>query len=527
MKCRPNPFHQWLRVSIWIFALMAAVTSHAAITLKVVTQSDLRVIDPIWTSAYIVRNHGLMVYDVLFATDANAKIRPQMVDTWSVSADQRLWTFKLRTGLKFHDGQPVTTADVIASLRRWAARDNSARRLFAAVAEMSAVDATTFVFKMKEPYGLVLETLGKSGGPAFIMPARIAATPADQQIKDATGSGPFIFQPKEWQPGVKVVYLRNPDYLPRAEAASGLAGGKVAKVDRVEWVSMPDAQTAANALMAGEVDMIEAPSADLLPGLKANPEVGLFAWDKLGAQYWMIFNHGLAPFQDVRVRRAALLAVEQEDILIAQVGEKDAYTVCSSPLMCKTPYGKEYGKLTIKANVAEAKRLLKEAAYDGTPIAMMSAADFPALSQIGPVVKQQLEAVGFKVNLQSMDWQSILSRRTKREPVAQGGWNMFFTRTAGVDVINPFFNPAASGACERAYYGWPCDPEMEALREKFATTTEQSAQLKLAHQIQDRIVDKAFYGWLGEAKQVGAYRSKHISGWLASPALILWNIEKK
>lgn len=511
----------------WISLLLGVAPAHALSTLKVVTQSDLKVLDPIWTPAYIVRNHGLMIYDVLFAMDEKGQVQPQMVDTWTVSKDQLVWTFTLRDGLAFHDGQPVTSADVIASLQRWAAKDGYGRRLFASIAETKAIDPKTFRFTFTQPYGLVLETLGKSGGPAFIMPQRVAATPPDQQIKEFVGSGPFIFQAKEWQPGVKVVYLKNPNYKPRADAPHGLAGAKVPKVDRVEWVSMPDAQTAANALLAGEVDLIESPPADLLPMLQKGRDVALFPWDKVGAQYWMVFNHTLAPFNDKRVRRAALLSIGQQDVLEAQVGDPASYTVCSAPLMCNSPYAKTYGDLTIKPNVAEARKLLKEANYDGTPVMVMSAADFPTLSQVGPVVKQQLEAAGFKVNLQSMDWQSILSRRTKKDPVAQGGWNMFFTRTAGVDVNNPYFNPLAGAACDKAYFGWPCDADLEALRERFATTPDKAQQQKIGFAIQDRIVEQANYGWLGEARQIGAYRKDRLSGWLSSPALVLWNIEKK
>lgn len=512
--------------ALWIL-LQLGGASQASSTLKVVTQSDLKVIDPIWTPAYIVRNHGLMIYDVLFAIDGQGQVQPQMVDTWTVSKDRLVWTFTLRDGLAFHDGQPVTSADVIASLQRWAARDGYGRRMKASISDMTAVDEKTFRLTFSELYGLVIETLGKPGGPAFIMPQRVAATSPEQQIKDTTGSGPFIFQPNEWRPGVRAVYLRNPNYKPRAEPPSGFAGAKVAKVDRVEWISMPDAQTAANALLAGEVDMIESPPADLLPTLKQGWDVGLMAWDQIGAQYWMVFNHLLPPFNDKRVRRAALLSIDQEDILLAQVGDPASYKVCSSPLMCDSPFTKSYGDLTIKPNVAEAKKLLKEAGYDGAPLVIMGAADFPTLSQVGPVVKQQLEAVGFKVNLQSMDWQSILSRRTRKDPIAQGGWNMFFTRTAGVDVMNPFFNPAAGGACEKAYFGWACDAELETLRERFATTSDKIEQRNIGFSIQDRIVEQANYGWLGEARQVGAYRKDKMSGWLPAPALILWNIEKR
>ena len=217
-------------------------------TLRAVMHSDLKILDPIWTTAFIVRNHGYMVYDTLFALDGNLKIQPQMVDTWKMSDDKLTWTFTLRDGLEFHDGQPVTSDDVIASLKRWAARDSLGQILWAKVAEAKAVDPKTFQLVLKAPTGIVLQALAKPSGNPFIMPKRVAETDPSKQIDDYTGSGPFIFKKDEWKPGDKTVYVKNPKYKPRAEAPSGLAGGKVAKVDRVEWVAMPDQQTAVNAL---------------------------------------------------------------------------------------------------------------------------------------------------------------------------------------------------------------------------------------------------------------------------------------
>ena len=256
---------------------LAATVAQAETTLRVVAHSDLKILDPIWTTAYITRNHGYLIYDTLLAQDEKQVIRPQMADKWTVSDDKLTWTFTLRDGLEFHDGQPVTSTDVVASLKRWAERDTMAQQMWKHVAEITPIDAKSFKLVMKEPYGLVLETLSKpSSTVPFIMPARVAATPSNEQIKDYTGSGPFIFSSKEWKPGDKVVYLKNPKYKPRNEPASGMAGGKVVKVDRVEWVAIPDALTAVNALIAGEIDMIESPPPDLFPILQKDKNIALY-----------------------------------------------------------------------------------------------------------------------------------------------------------------------------------------------------------------------------------------------------------
>src|ERR1051325_12244388 len=216
-------------------------------TITAVMHSDLRVIDPGFTTAYITRDHGYMVYDTLLATDSKFKIQPQMAD-WKVSDDKLTYTFTLRDGLKWHNGRPVTAEDCVASLKRWGKNDNMGQKLMDFTASIEAADAKTIVLKLKEPYGLVLESIAKpSSYVPFMMPKRLAETPAGQQMAEQIGSGPFKFVKAEFQPGVKAVYEKNADYVPRKEPASWTSGGKVVKVDRVEWITMPDSQTAVNA----------------------------------------------------------------------------------------------------------------------------------------------------------------------------------------------------------------------------------------------------------------------------------------
>ena len=202
--------------------LLGAATASAQ-TLKVAMGSDVKIVDPIWSSAYIQRDFGYMVWDVLFALDDKFDVRPQMVETWDISPDQLTWTFTLRDN-KWSNGQPVTAEDCIASLKRWGARDSMGQRMLALVDGFEAVDARTFRMKLREPYGLVLESLAKvSSNAPFMMPKKTAETPPTVQIKveDVIGSGPFVFKADEWKPGEKVVFTKNTASKPRAEPPSG------------------------------------------------------------------------------------------------------------------------------------------------------------------------------------------------------------------------------------------------------------------------------------------------------------------
>jgi peptide/nickel transport system substrate-binding protein len=216
---------------------------------RFVPHTNLAVLDPIWTTAYVTRNHGYMIYDTLFSEDGKGKVQPQMVQSYTTSKDGKQWTFKLRPGLAFHDGKPVTSEDVVASLKRWSSRDAMGSVLFGFIERLETPDANTFRFVLKEPCAIVIEALGKaSSNVPFIMPARIAATPGTEQIKEHIGSGPFIFKADEFKPGSMAVYERNTKYVSRSEPPSGLAGGRPVHFDRVEWVIIRDPQTQFNAI---------------------------------------------------------------------------------------------------------------------------------------------------------------------------------------------------------------------------------------------------------------------------------------
>ncbi len=514
-------------------AFATASTSRASAadkkTITAVMHSDLRIIDPGFTTAYITRDHGYMVFDTLLATDSKFKVQPQMAD-WKVSDDKLTYTFTLRDGLKWHDGAPVTAEDCVASLKRWGKADGMGQKLMDFTASLEAADAKTIVLKLKEPYGLVLESIGKpSSLVPFMMPKRLAETPPGKQIPEQIGSGPFKFVQAEFQPGVKSVYEKNTDYVPRKEPPSWTSGGKIVKVDRVEWITMPDAQTAINALQSGDIDFLENPSFEMLPILEGNPDLKVETLNKFGFQTLGRMNFAIPPFDNVKVRRAALLALNQKDVLDALVGNPKYYKVCGAVFVCDTPLATDVGAgdLIKGGNVEAAKKALAESGYDGTPIVIMAPGDVVTLKAQPVVAAQLLRQAGFKVDLQATDWQTVVSRRASQKPVSEGGWNMFFTNWVAADVMNPVVNVSVGGRGKNGgWFGWADDPKIEQLREAFARTTSPEDQKKIAAEIQKENYDQVIYIPLGQYLAPSAWR-KSLTGILDGPATpIWWNVDK-
>lgn len=507
--------------------LAARAQGAASNVLRIVPQANLVLLDPVQTTAYNTRNHGYMIYDTLFGTDATGQVQPQMVDKWSVTADQKSWTLRLRDALEFHDGTPVTSADVIASLTRWSGRDAMGGALARFLDAYEALDARTVRIRLNAPFGSLLEALGKpSSNVPFIMPARIAATPDTGQIKEHIGSGPYIFVPGEFRPGTRVVYIRNPKYRARAEPPSGTAGGKNVYVDRVEWVIIRDPQTQLSALLAGEVDIIEQPQAEQYPSIRAAPGVSLVDAQPDGFQYVLRMNFLHAPFDDVRVRRAAMLALGQEQILRTQVGTPGMYRFCKSLFPCGTPLeSQSSGIFRAVADPQAARKLLQQAGYQGEPVLLMRPTDLASLSKAPLVAKQQLEQGGFVVNLQSMDWPTLLARRNNKAPPGQGGWNAFITFIAAADLLNPLTMATMNATGAKGWFGWQDDPELEKIKLDFAKAGTQAEKKRLAAVAQLRAIDQVSHVNLGQFSAPAAVRNT-VSGIVPGGAQVYWNIRK-
>ena len=497
-------------------------------TITAVMHSGLRVLDPVITTAHITRNHGYMIYDVLTAMDENFEPQPQMAD-WEISEDGLTYTFTLRDGLMFHDGEPVTGEDVVASLERWGQRDSGGQLIFDVTESLTAPDDKTIVWTLSEPFPPLMDVISKqSAVPPFIMPARVAATSPDETITEYVGSGPFVFNEEEYEPGVSVTYEKFDDYVPREEEASWMAGGKVVNVDRVVWTTMPDNLTAMNALAAGEIDYIEQIQIDLMPILEGNTDVTVETRDPLGYVTIGRPNFLYPPFDNKQIRQAAMQALSQENMLATMQGDPEYYNVCGAVFGCSTPLGDESGSepLTTGAHPEEARKLLEEAGYDGTPVVLMAPTDVVSLTNQPVVAAQALREAGFEVDMQSMDWQSVVQRRAQQSPPSEGGWNLFFTNWMVPEISDPLINVMLNGRGDDAWFGWPTDPEIEEMRQEFVNAEDPEAQKEIAVRIQEHVMDNVNYLMMGEYVIPQARRTA-IKDMIQSPVPVFWNMTKE
>lgn len=502
--------------------------AQAETVLRFIPQADLRILDPITTTAYITRNHGYMVYDTLFAMDAKFQVQPQMVDKYELSSDKLTYTFTLRDGLKFHDGRPVRSADCIASIERWAKRDALGQKLGEATDSWKAVDDKTFTLKLKKPFPLTLEALAKpSSNVPFIMPERIAKTDASTNITDATGSGPFKFVKEEWVPGSKVVYVKNKDYVPRKEPPSWAAGGKVAKVDRIEWIYIPDSATAAAAINAGEVDWWEQMPPDLIPVLAKNKNVKVENIDPLGSMGLLRFNFLYPPFNNQKMRQALLYAIDQNDYVLGIAGDAKNGHPCYSYFTCGTPLSSEVGAEPMKGkrDFEKAKQLIKDSGYKGEKIVIIDATDQPIVHSQSLLTLEVLRKLGLNAEVQAGDWGTLITRRSSKEPIDKGGWSIFHTWLVGPDVTSPATNFAVRGNGQKAWFGWPEDAKIEELREAWFAATDAASSKKAAEAVQQRAFDFVPYVPTAQFILPTAYRT-NLSGVIIAPMTLMWNVEK-
>ena len=526
----------WRPVGGVVLALLLAapLPAPAETTLRIVPQADLKILDTVFTTASVTSSHGYMIYDVLLSLDENLQPQPQMLESYERSDDGLLWKFTLRDGLIFHDGSPVQGADAAASIRRWAARMVAGQTMMQFAEDVAATGPRTFEIRFKKPFGPVLEALAAPENPLFIYREEEAASATDEQIGVAIGSGPFRFMREEWEPGKKVVYVRNQDYVPRDEPPSGFAGGKVAKVDRVEWLYMPDSEAAVEALIAGEVDLIELAPAEFLPLLEASPDITVKTTDRIGSQAIMRPNHLIPPFDHPAARQALLYLVgDQSAYLAAMIGDPDATMPCWAVFVCGTPLASDAGigawvTSDRETNLAKARALLAEAVYDGEPVVLMDPTDAHLAHAQVEVTARNLRDAGVNVEVQELDWGTLVARGPVKDPPAEetGGWNLFHSWAGSLAMRSPLTNPSSATPCDQSNWsGWPCDEKLETLRLQFFTAATPEEQKAVVDRLQARFYEVVPYVPIGQFQALIAYRSS-LTGVLDTVRLVLWNIEK-
>ncbi len=505
-----------------------AAAQPAKSVLRVVPQAEPQVFDPHQSQANVTSVHVAMVYDTLFSWDADMVPQPQMVDTWTKSDDRLLYRFTLRPGLRFHDGSPVTSRDVVSTLRRMFIRDTQNQIFASLIASLDPVDERTFTLRLKAPFNYVEFLLGGSNGVCgAILREKEALTDPYTPIKEYIGSGPFRFNLDAYRPGNRLVYDKFAGYVPRAEPPSGFAGGKVVKVDRVELVVIPDPSIAYGAIRSGEVDFLDGPTIDLLPTVAGDPNIVVGEVWPIETYAVLRFNFLYPPFNNVKARQAMAHAVNQRDYMEAAYGDPKFWRECYAFWVCGSPNGTEIGSDAYrKPDLNLARTLLKESGYKGEPVVLIGGNDIPAYAQMSLVTADVCKKIGMNLDMQMSDWGTVSARRAKKDPPAQGGWNIFHTSANGAQLASPLTSPSTITTCDgKNFVGWPCDQVEEDMRLQYIRESDPAKQHALLEKMHVRLWESLPYVPLGQFKQPFVWRS-NVKGVLKANTLVYWNIEK-
>ena len=518
-----------LAAAAGVLACPRLVRAAGQTTLRFSPQQDLVVLDPMVTTAYMTRNHAYMAYDTLYGMDARFQPVPQMLEGHRIEDDGRRWDLVLRPGLRFHDGAPVLARHREASIRRWAKRHPFGATLMDATDELSAPDDRTIRFRLKRPFPLLPLALGKAGVPVCaMMPERLAETDPFKAVTETVGSGPFRFVAAERVPGSLTVYERFDGYVPRPDGpAEWTAGPKRPSFDRVEWAYIPDPATASNALVNGEAAWQEYAYADQAPLLKRARNVAVEAKDRTGFVNMMRLNELQPPFDNPAVRRALWPAIDQLSCMQGIVGTDDPGLI-RNPLGFfgpGTPMASDAGMeaLTGPRSTAAARQALKEAGYGGETVLLMIPSTSPALAALGQVVAATLQDCGMTVDSYPLEFNAMLSRRARKEPVKDGGWSAYVTNWVGLDWLNPAVHISLRGNGQAAAPGWPSSPRIEALREEWLGAPDLPAQQAICRDIQQQaFIDVPYYP-LGAFVQPTAFRTDKVAG-ISDGFPTFWNV---
>ena len=480
-------------------------------TLRFIPQADVTILDPLATTAYPTRNHGHMCWDTLYGLDEKFVPSPQLAAGHVVEDDGKRWTFTLRDGPVFHDGQKITAKDAVASIRRWMPRDSHGQVLAQRLDAINVLDDKRFEIRLRRPFGPMLDALGKPWSyPCFIYPERFAAVDPTKPFTEVVGSGPYRFVAAERVSGEHVVYERFTGYSPTPVGKPSLtAGPKIAGFARQEWRVISDSATAAAALQSGEIDWWEAVTPDLQTLLARSPNVVIDQTDTSGLYAALRFNHLLPPFDDPAARRALLTAVRQSDFMTAVAGTDPA--MWREAVGCfpnGSPLASNVGMeaLTGPRDLNAAKQALRASGHLGAPIVALHATNVPSQDALMSVGVDLLRQSGFEVTDATSDWGTLLQRRTNKSPLAQGGWSVLIALFSGAEFMTPAGNVLLRGNGKDAWFGWPTAPKLEELREAWFDAPDLPTQQKLGVAIQQQFFEDLPYIPLGQFLVSTAYR---------------------
>jgi peptide/nickel transport system substrate-binding protein len=497
-------------------------------TITMVPLATLTSVDPIWSSSQVSRNLGFMVFEPLYGRDAAGVPRMLMLDQDAMEDGGKQWRMRLREGLVWHDGEKVRAQDCVASIRRWMRRDTAGVSMGNRLNALEATDDRTLTWRFARPFPHLRLLLSKVVQPVVMMPERVAMTDPFKQITEVIGSGPFRWLANEHVLGNHAAFARFDGYVPRNEPPSYMAGGHKVLVDRVVWKMIPDPATAGNALMTGEVDWVEIPLPDLLPLLRRTRGVRADVLEKAGQILFLRPNHLIGPTNLVGVRKAMMAALSQKEMVDAVIGADPANGAFDVGFLAtgKKEVDDAAGDIIRKRYTRdELKALVEKSGYQGEKLVLLHATDHTIFNPMGSVVARSLTNAGFNVDTQAMDWGTVQTRRTSREPLDKGGWSVFPTQVAVAEYRDLIGTSFMRGNGKDGWFGWPNDPKIEAIYDEWLGTSDPAQLTNLERNYELQGFANVPFIPLGRFRQTSAWRDS-LSGILEGPCVVFWNITK-
>jgi len=488
--------------------------------MRVATNADPPGLDLMWQTSTISLNISQHVFETLLTLDAQKRIAPELAESYAVSNGGKTFTFKLRPGVKFHNGAEMTSADVLGSFQRWLALSSRARQILKDMTSATAPDKSTFVVELSQPNGAFLPALAIPNQRMVVFPKSVldknrdsSGKPLEVKGADLIGTGPYRLA--EWKPDQYVRLVRFAGYASRPEPSNYMAGARHAYLDEIRFVPVPDDLTRVAGLISGEYDLALSLPGSAYDQLKANPAIAAQIVGP-GSAAVGVFNKKRGLFVDVQVRRAAWLAVDPQKVMAGAFDNALLYRL--TPALA----GKEWGVWAFPnvgtdvyargRDVAKAKDLLRETTYKGEPLRWITTRDYAYMYRSALVASDEMKEAGFNVRLVVSDWATVISDRNNPDR-----YEIFST---GIGFEG---DPTSTAAFTPGWPGWYDSPRNNKNYEALVATVEPAKRRELAKDQQRLFWDEIPYLRFGEVLTLLAYR-RSIQGMYPDNSYYLWNV---
>ena len=482
----------------------AAADANKGGHLRIASVGSVQSFDPLWTTASSTGNVSSTILEGLFAYKEDNTIGKMLVDDWNVSSDGLTWTFKIREGVEFHNGTPLTTEQVIGTLRRQSERAPVFKLVWDQFGPASFDGFITkdhdleFSMNLTGSTGLVLDALGPQNfTPQMVIESWYSLPATETAPGTPIGTGPFRFE--SWTPGDRWSAIPYENYSPSTEASDGESGAHTAYFDRISYIEIPDQATRIAALQTDAVDLVQEFSQDLIDRVKDDSNLQLIANPPL--RLLGHFNYQIPPFNDPvhgrDLRRAVVMAYDNEKALLAAAGTPDRINLCASLMECGSAYESNAGSENMynAKRIEDAKKIVKDAGYEGYTIRLMDPADRQPAHGAAQVTREVLEDIGFNVDLRVMDWATMVQDRATVDR-----WEFFHTWSGRSVRIGPIGHLRFG---ELQYDAWfnkytDTDGTQRKVFETFASETDPVKIDAAMEEFQQYFYDDAIFLQVGE-----------------------------